>query len=278
MKPQAIHEHRVRGTFLVAGFVVATAVALATAAPLTRRIPDHMGQALVGLVTSAATFALTLLVAKWERLRLADLGAAPAAGSVTRFAAGFLAGLTLSLAWAACLFMAGHVRWIRTVDTPVLAAPVALLAYLALACREELAFRGYPLRRLAGLYGPLAAQVVMALLFALEHVAGGNTWTNAFLGAGTGAVLFGMAALATRGLAVPLGLHAAWNVGRWVLGGWDVPGYWRPVVEPGFEAYADRAGLLAYVSVMLAAIAACWWIGRTGRMSPARAGSRRDDR
>jgi len=34
-----------------------------------------------------------------------------------------------------------------------------------------------------------------------------------------------MAALATKGLALPIGLHAAWNIGDWARGGKGTGGY-----------------------------------------------------
>jgi membrane protease YdiL (CAAX protease family) len=55
----------------------------------------------------------------------------------------------------------------------------------------------------------------VAFAFAVEHVVGGMRWLHAILGAGIGSLLLGMAALATRGLAMPISLHAAWNFGQW---------------------------------------------------------------
>src|SRR5205814_5127242 len=80
----------------------------------------------------------------------------------------------------------------------------------------------------------------------LEHVAGGSTWLHAFFGAGVGSLLFGMAALATRGLALPIGLHAAWNFGDWVHGGKDSIGLWHPIVADGFRHRADSAAMVCY--------------------------------
>lgn len=40
---------------------------------------------------------------------------------------------------------AGHVHWERTPENGAALAAITLIAYLALASREELAFHGYPL-------------------------------------------------------------------------------------------------------------------------------------
>jgi len=162
---------------------------------------------------------------------------------------GFALGLLL-VAFQTCFVMlAGHVHWVRTSSVGLVSVGTALLAYVALASREELAFRGYPLRRLHSCFGLWTAQIVVALAFAMEHVAGGSTWTNAMLGAFVGSLLFGMAALAMRGLAVPIGLHAAWNFGQWTIGEKENSGLWRPVVEQGYKQHVDHMGMLGYLLV-----------------------------
>jgi hypothetical protein len=124
-----------------------------------------------------------------------------------------------------------------------------------------LAFRGYPLRRLDSCFGVWTAQFVVALVFAVEHVAGGSTWMNAFLGAFVGSVLFGMAALVTRGLAVPIGLHAAWNFGQWTLGEKETSGLWKPVIEQGYKMHVDHMGMLGYLVVFGSATVALHLFG-----------------
>ena len=162
------------------------------------------------------------------------------------------------------LLASGHVRWVRASECSFSATAGALLLYLAVACREELAFRGYPLRRIDSGFGLWAAQLVVATIFALEHVVGGYSWFNAVFGAFVGGLFFGMAALATRGLAVPIGMHAAWNFGQWVMGQKDTTGIWRVVVDAGYEARAERIGMVGYlVPVALAIVGFWWWYQRT---------------
>jgi hypothetical protein len=135
---------------------------------------------------------------------------------------------------------------------------VALLTYFTLACREELAFHGYALRRLEWSFGLWIAQFIIALIFAIEHVLGGVTWVHAFSGALVGSLLFGMAALATRGLAVPIGMHTAWNFGQWALGGKDSSGIWQIVPEPAFAGRFELNISLSYIIIFLFATAVFW--------------------
>jgi len=134
-----------------------------------------------------------------------------------------------------------------------------LLLYFALSCREEFAFHGYPLRSLNYAIGPWPAQLIVALLFAVEHIVGGVSWTHAFLGAGVGSLLFGIVALKTKGVALPIGLHAGWNFGQWSLGLKNEPGIWQTVVTSGYESRLDAIETLSYLIVMGLAILAFYF-------------------
>src|ERR1017187_1956208 len=119
----------------------------------------------------------------WEGLRLDDIGASPDRRSLLRFAIGFLIGAILVALNSTVLWGAGHVRWIRASEIGFSDVMITLVAYFFLALREELAFHGYPLRRLKPFFGLWGAQLIVASIFALEHVAGGSTLGLALLGA-----------------------------------------------------------------------------------------------
>jgi hypothetical protein len=99
-------------------------------------------------------------------------------------------------------------------------------------------------------FGFVIAQLFVALLFAAEHRLSGATWMDALAGVAVGSLLFGAAALATRGLAVPVGLHAAWNAGQWALGLKGSPAIWKGVTPPGQEGSAHDIGLITYALVI----------------------------
>ena len=265
-----IHSKWWTGVMRVALFLIACALVLIAAGAAMPRLSDLRSQVFLGVSTSLVTFALTELFIRWDRLELKDVGAAIASRSWLRLAMGFLIGLGLVGLQASIVVVVGHVRWVRSPEVGFSATSTALAAYLVLSCREELAFRGYPLRRLDHFLGPYAAQLLVALVFAVEHVAGGYSWTNALLGVATGSLLFGMAALATRGLAMPIGLHSAWNFGQWVLGGKEMPGLWRTVIPQEIQAHLDRVGMISYVIVMALATLAFWYSYKR-RMSTNRA-------
>ena len=74
--------------------------------------------------------------------------------------------------------------------------------------------RGYHLRRLYYAIGPWGAQSIIAIIFVSEHVIGSMSWTQAILGSGIGAALFGLATLKTNGIELSIGLHSARNFGQ----------------------------------------------------------------
>jgi membrane protease YdiL (CAAX protease family) len=229
----------------------------------SRLLPGQFSQVVLGSVTTVATVIVTGLFLRWDKLRFRDVGAAPDRQSAIRMLVGFALGLLLVALQTCFVMLAGHVHWVRTPPVGLASVGTALLAYVTLASREELAFRGYPLRRLDNCFGVWSAQFIVALVFATEHVAGGSTWTNAILGAFVGSLLFGMAALAMRGLAVPIGLHAAWNFGQWILGEKETSGLWRPVVEQGYNLQVDHRGMLGYLLVFGSATAAFYLFGNS---------------
>lgn len=243
-------------------FLISCAVLLASTAPLERRFPGLPPGLLTGAVTSLGTLLLTVVFARWDGLRLEDVGAAVSRKSPPRFVVGFLVGLILVAFHVSVEAIVGHIRWVRSEGVNSLDVAASLIVYVSLACREELAFHGYPLRRLNSLFGLWVSQFIIALVFAAEHVAGGWTWSQALFGAGVGSLLFGMAAIATRGLAVPIGLHAAWNFGDWMHGGKNSGGIWHPVEIEAYRDLGDRAAMIGYVVVMLSATLAFWWLHR----------------
>lgn len=216
----------------------------------------------LSVVSSAGALLLTYAFTRWESRSVASVGASFNRRSPMRFTIGLLiGGLILGSQWL-LMWACGRVHWelAEKISPGTFATMVA--AFMFLSAREEIAFHGFPLRRLHDIFGLWPAQICVAALFALEHLAGGTSLQNAVAGAAMGSLVFGMAAIASRGLAIPIGIHAAWNIGDWMRGGKATPGIWRPVVEPGHESYVEAAGLGSYVLVMAIATFILWFYHR----------------
>ena len=232
--------------FWIATMTALVGASAAAAAPLV-----------IGALTAAATFVLTLLFLKWERASLRDYGFQVSWGSCVRFAGGLLIGFALVAVQTGFLALGGGIHWVRT-STSMGASLLATAAFVLLATREELAFHGYPLRKLAQDIDPRVALIMVSIFFAVEHRLGGASWTNSLLGSGTGSLLFGLAALATRGLALPIGIHAAWNIGDWARGGKGSGGLWQTIVEPASASRTAVWAIASYAIVMTIAFAGLW--------------------
>ncbi|MFI5192489.1 MAG: CPBP family intramembrane glutamic endopeptidase [Chitinophagales bacterium] len=235
-------------------FCLGSATVLATVSRFTQGFPKAWSDHLTILLAIILTFGLTLLFLRWEGLDLGDVGLIPGSQSISRMATGFLIGLILASLQVGAVILFGHLKLVLYPTLSFHYILSAFLLYLLIASREELAFRAYPLRGLNYVIGPWPAQLIVAVIFSLEHVVGGMTWIQAFLGSGMGAILFGVAALRTKGVALPIGLHAAWNFGQWVFGFKNVPGIWEAIVEKGYGPRVMHTGMISYIFIMSLAI------------------------
>ena len=112
--------------------------------------------------------------------------------------------------------------WVQPRAFGLLLINLATLAVAALA--EEVAFRGYPFRRLIEAVGPVAATITMSLLFGLGHILNpGATWDSTLVTVLAG-ILLSVAWLRTRGLWLGWGLHFAWNASIGIVFGLPISG------------------------------------------------------
>ena len=90
---------------------------------------------------------------------------------------------------------------------------ILFVTVFASAYSQELIFRGYPFQLLLKKYGVWPAQIIMAIFFGLMHI--GYMPFSEIVGimftTGLGAILFGLAYIKTKNLALPTGIHFGWN-------------------------------------------------------------------
>lgn len=240
-------------------FSIVCPIILIFVAPLAKAVP-MTGPLLVGSVASILTFALTILFVHWDGLSLRAVGCGFSKRTAPRLLFGFAIGAALVALENFVIYSGGHAHWVLANSRPSLGAIlIAFAGYLALALREELGFRGYSLRRMEDAWGLWPALLVIGAFFTLEHTAGGWTWSRTLLGPPAGALVFGMAALATRGLAVPVGIHAAFNFGQWFMGQKETQSPFKLVVDPGFARQAETLGYIGYLAGMIAVAVAFWF-------------------
>jgi membrane protease YdiL (CAAX protease family) len=135
---------------------------------------------------------------------------------------------------------------------------------------EEVLFRGYAFRKAEALWGAPVALIASSALFGAYHVVGTGYWgTGAlflFAMPALGGLVFGLAALRTGGLALPIGLHLGGNwVGAYVFGLGTPQGsaLWSASVDAAQGAWLlapDLVPRLPYLAgVVLLAVAVAKW-------------------
>ncbi|HSL42346.1 MAG TPA: CPBP family intramembrane glutamic endopeptidase [Anaerolineales bacterium] len=180
---------------------------------------------------------------------------------------GILLGSALMLIPAFILGIFGWVDWRWSpMDLSVLASSASLFAGVAVA--EELLFRGFVFQRLISGLGMWPAQLITAAFFLLSHVNNpgmtGSTKVMAGINIFLASIMFGLAFVRTKSLAVPLGLHwmANWVQGA-ILGlavsGSEQSGLLKPVFGNApvwltggqFGLEASLPGLLCVLIILL---------------------------
>ncbi|AUD00811.1 CPBP family intramembrane glutamic endopeptidase [Spirosoma pollinicola] len=236
-------------------YILSVAILLFTSR-LTKSLPTTIANLLSIALASLLTVGLVVVFARWEKLRLAYVGLKPGRQSANRFVTGYVIGASMAVMQACFVLLFGHLRLIFNPHMTAAEIGLSALLYLLVACREELVFRAYALRSLSYSMTSAIALLIILVIFISEHVLAGMGWTMALVGSGLGGLLFGISALKTRGLALPVGLHSAWNFGQWMMGFKNKNGIWEAVVEKGYEAKTETIGLVAFAGVMILAIAA----------------------
>lgn len=113
----------------------------------------------------------------------------------------------------------------------ILLLDLLILAVAALA--EEVAFRGYPFQRLVDSIGPIAATLLLSILFGVAHMFNPSANTASVVITIFAGWLLAAAYLRTRALWFSWGWHFAWNVSMGVLFGLPISGITRfsPIIQ-----------------------------------------------
>ena len=161
------------------------------------------------------------------------------------------------------------VRGVAPAAAAVAALGVGLGRALVVGAIEEVIFRGLVLDYLRKPIGTPAALAVSSLAFAAVHAWNANVTVLAVVNLAVAGLLFGMAFLIGRGLALPIGLHAAWNFFEGSVYGFPVSGSPRdslllvdvsgPELATG-GAFGPEAGLVGLGAMLVAG--AVLWLGR----------------
>lgn len=200
---------------------------------LMRGSPYDSGSVVAALVLAIALGALNQSFFRSEGGSLAEIGFDAPRRRLGEFGVAFLAGCGVVALWALALYVIASPRW-RPYDGFNAASAASRIAFcLFNNAAEELAYRGYLLRKLVQRFGSTTAVLSTAALFALLHVQAGVPWPSAVTVIFTSGVLYAVLLLRWRSLPLVIGFHAAMNVGQELIG-LRVTGL--TVVRPLFDA------------------------------------------
>jgi membrane protease YdiL (CAAX protease family) len=154
-----------------------------------------------------------------------------------------------------------------------------LIAYVLVGVREELLFRGFPIKNLAeGLHLPhisskaavLIPYLLISLLFGFAHAGNANATLVSSLDLSLIGLLLGLGFILTGELAIPIGLHIAWNFAEGYVFGFPVSGsdahlsllatkQAGPTVWTG-GAFGPEGGLMGVVAALLGVLLVYAWV------------------
>ena len=184
---------------------------------LTGQASQILGVVLTNAVLCTLLIVLSRILLHSEGATLHVLGLVPNRQRFRELAFGFAVSTTLFLLVAVAQSASVGAPWEFQGMLGVRAALGGLAITVIFVLAEELLFRGVALRNLCALYGERSGVVASAVLFGAYHLVQSGDWAMGavfrFLMPALGGLLFGWAALRSKGLALPLGLHLG---GNWV--------------------------------------------------------------
>jgi len=220
-------ENRLRNGWWVAAFLAIVAALLVPTILVSARLEVEVTIWAQAAILAAATGAIQLL----RRKPVLEVTGVPDRRWFAQLLIGGVVGAALMLAPALVLTLGGWIAWQAAFPGwPALAPALLLMAGVAIA--EELLFRGVLFQRLIDGVGVWRAQVLIATLFVLTHMGNPNLEGATRLWAGANiflaSILFGLAYVRTRSLALPIGIHFMANVTQGVILGFGVSGAAEP--------------------------------------------------
>lgn len=205
------------------------------------------------------------------------------------FAFGLVLGAVLVSSIFTLQVAAGYLTVVSTFqgtagDTTSLSFAIAFLTVVALytvvGIEEELAYRGYILtnaaeglndwRRLTPIGAIVLAAVFSLVTFGLSHLPNQNASAVGILGIVVGGLVIAAAYVLTGELAIPMGVHIAWNVFLWAVFGFPTSGldYGIHILKlritgPSFVtggAFGPEAGVLLLGTCFVGLILLLGWL------------------
>lgn len=282
-------EHRLRAGWRIAIQLVATVVLVIGLGTLfSPLVGVELTAAVVPLVGITAAVAIA---GRWlDHRPFADFGLRIDRAWWADLVAGIGLGILLMAAIFGTMAATGWVRIDEAIEPEIaegFAAGLgyAILLYVGVGFFEELLFRGYLMtnlaeglagRRLAPRTAVVVAWVVVSIVFGVAHAVNPNATLVSTVNVAIAGLFVGLGFLLTGELALPIGLHIAWNFAQGAVFGFPVSGatidHARLLVttETGPDGwtggpFGPEAGLLGLAAMLVGSAATVGWVGSRRR-------------
>jgi uncharacterized protein len=234
-----------------------------------------LGEMAVNLFVCVSVILFTWFILKLEKRKLDEIGWRPMnSRHWGQLIMGTVIGMAMLIAVAYTLKWQTDFRWEST-PLPMLTILTLFVTVLASAYVQELAFRGYPFQLLLTNYGVWPAQIIIAIFFGLMHLSHNMSFSDVasiMFTTGIGSMLFGLAYLKTKNLALPTGIHFGWNLLQILLPrhpSQNGKGLVK-IVEGSFDATQLNVWtwIMPYAVIMLIVGSGIWFFNRKSKIIP----------
>ena len=184
-------------------------------------LPNRFERLGHGIIGALAAFLTTALFLKFDRKRFSDIGLTIERTTIVRFFAGIIIGVIIMGLLAAGVIYFSNLTVQVNPRSNAWHFLLVTFPLIPLAFMEELAFRAYPLQILKDRVGIRPSIIITSILFAAYHIVNGWSIASVVLGPAVWGLVFGLAAVYSKGIAMPTGIHYAVNLTTSALGAKD---------------------------------------------------------
>jgi membrane protease YdiL (CAAX protease family) len=199
-------------------FMLAFMAPLIVSGIIRNMFPEVYNMLIYGVLGTCGGLLIAWIFLKAENNSFASIGLIWERKTLLRFVFGFLIGSVIFALILSALLYFSELTIQYHPDAFNLQFLFIYLPILPLALMEEIGFRSYPQIRIKDAYGIWVSQFVIAIAFGSYHILNGWSVYSSFTGPFVWAFVFGLAALWSRGIAMPTGIHFALNVLQNIVG------------------------------------------------------------
>jgi hypothetical protein len=175
-------------------------------------IPNNFERLAHGIIGTLAAFITTVLFLKFDRKKFSDIGLTFRRKTIVKFFTGVVVGVVVMGILATGVMYFTHIKIDINPNSNLMHFLLMTLPLIPLAFMEELGFRAYPLEIIKDKIGIRLSIIITSILFGLYHIANGWSIVSSFYGPAVWGLLFGLAAIYSKGIAMPTGIHYAANL------------------------------------------------------------------